>query len=85
MIVSTGRSVQAVVEGTDATDLVRSGGGLKAIGLVGGEHGPLDDKTAPLHEFVFLEHPGYSGCGEYSTGTASTLYSSNQWLDHTEE
>ena len=64
MIVSTGRSVQTVVEGTDATDLVRAGGGLKAIGLVGGEHGTLDDKTASLHELVFLEHLGYSGCGE---------------------
>ena len=78
MILSTSRSVQATIEGTDATDLVRAGGGLKAIGLVGGEHGPLDDKTAPLHEFVFLEHPGYSGCGEYSSGTATTLYSSDQ-------
>ena len=46
MIVSTSRSVQTAVEGTDATDLVRAGGGLKAIGLVGGEHGPLADKTA---------------------------------------
>ena len=78
MILSTSRSVQATIEGTDATDLVRAGGGLKANGPVGGEHGPLDDKTAPLHEFVFLEHPGYSGCGEYSTGTAGTLYSSDQ-------
>ena len=54
MILSTSRSVQATVEGTDATDLVRAGGGLKAIGLVGGEHGPVDDKTVPLHEFVYL-------------------------------
>ena len=78
MIVSTGRSVQTVVEGIDATDLVRAGGGLKAIGLVGGEHGPLDDKTVPLHDLVYLEHPGFSGCGEYSTGTANTLCSSDQ-------
>ena len=78
MILSTSRSVQTAVEGTDATDLVRAGGGLKAMGLVGGEHGPLDDKRVPLHDLVYLEHPGFSGWDEYLTGTDSTLCSIDQ-------
>ena len=28
------------------------------IGLIGGKHGPLHGKTAPLHEFVFVDHRG---------------------------